>query len=56
MMPANENAQPEVSAEVPVAFAAAVNLWLTQWRYEHGYLSFDGCKAAFKAHPEWLTQ
>jgi hypothetical protein len=35
------------------ASAASVNKWFTIWWYTRGFLSFDGCKAAFAAHPEW---
>jgi hypothetical protein len=27
--------------------------WLTIGRYSHGFLSVDGCNAAFAAHPDW---
>ena len=27
--------------------------WLTVWRYANGFLSFEGCAAAFASHPEW---
>ena len=33
----------------PTGFAK----WFTIWRYSHGYLSLEGCEAAFAAHPEW---
>jgi hypothetical protein len=29
--------------------------WLTLWRYLHGYLSYEGCEAAFRAHSEWRS-
>lgn len=36
--------------------AQCVNKWLTIWRYAHGFLSFEGCNAAFRAHPEWRAE
>ena len=35
------------------ATVESCNKWLTMWRHNHGYLSREGCEAAFSAHPEW---
>ena len=40
----------------PENYTASVescNKWLTIWRYTQGFLSFEGCEAAFDAHPDW---
>ncbi len=43
-----------LQADYP-ASAATINKLLTVWRFSHSYLSFDGCNAAFRAHPEWRS-
>lgn len=48
-----------MTAEVAVCDAlgitASANKWLTFWEYQHGFLPFEKCQAAFDAHPDWTS-